>query len=42
MKKFINIGDLSKSDLRLILDNAKLRKKKDLIYQKMQLMKMHL
>ncbi len=28
MKKFINIGDLSKSDLRLILDNAKLRKKK--------------
>ena len=28
MKKFINIADINKKDLRLILDNAKLRKKK--------------
>ena len=30
MKKFINIADISKRDLRLIIDNAKLRKKKRL------------
>ena len=28
MKKFINIADISKKDLRLILDNAKLRKER--------------
>ena len=28
MKKFINIADINKTDLRLILDNAKMRKKK--------------
>ncbi len=28
MRKFINIADVSKKDLRLILDNAKLRKEK--------------
>ena len=28
MKNFINISDISKKDLRLIIDNAKLRKKK--------------
>ena len=28
MRKFINIGDIDKKELRLILDNAKLRKEK--------------
>ena len=28
MKKFINIADIDKKDLRLIIDNAKLRKEK--------------
>ena len=30
MKNFINIADVDSKDLRLIIDNAKLRKKKDL------------
>ena len=28
VKKFINIADINKKDLRLIIDNAKLRKEK--------------
>jgi ornithine carbamoyltransferase len=28
LKNFINISDISKKDLRLIIDNAKVRKKK--------------
>ena len=28
MKKFINIADINKKDLRLIIDNAKSRKEK--------------
>ena len=31
MRKFINIADIDKNDLRLILDNAHSRKKKDLL-----------
>ena len=31
MRKFINIADIDKKDLRLIIDNAKLRKEKRLI-----------
>ena len=31
MKNFINIADIGKKDLRQIIDQAKLQKKKDLI-----------
>ncbi len=29
MRNFLNIAEINKQDLRLILDNAKLRKKKE-------------
>jgi len=34
MRKFINIADIDKKDLRLILDNAKSKKKKKYILNK--------
>ena len=37
MKKFINIADITKKDLRLIIDNAKSRKEKRSILNKNQI-----
>ena len=37
MRKFINIADINKSDLRLILDNAHARKKKRTVLSKNQI-----